>query len=197
MYGWTAAKTPRSAAVSESPAAKVLLVNLSSTAWRVRGCVSRSSHDPATSNERGTLSCWWSFQEPCSTWASHSRASLRCCSDAPRASLVFPAASESFSVISTSEVTSPSASWYRQEGCVSSLTSQEFRGAERTKRTDLFAFSHGQSLHVLSPVDVRDEGRGATCGRLAGERERVRSHGAEVDGSDSLCDSAQHATASN
>lgn len=62
-----------------------------------------------------TLSCWWSFQEPCSTWASHSRASLRCCSDAPRASLVFPAASESFSVISTSEVTSPSASWFQAQ----------------------------------------------------------------------------------
>lgn len=61
-----------------------------------------------------TLSCWWSFQEPCSTWASQARASLRCCSDAPRASLVFPAASESFSVISTSEVTSPSVSWFRR-----------------------------------------------------------------------------------
>lgn len=70
----------------------------------------------------------------------------------------------------------------------------------RARGTDLFAFGYGQSLHVLGPVDVGDEGSSATSRSLAGDRERVRSHGAGVErcecGSDSLCDSAQHAIAS-
>lgn len=40
--------------------------------------------------------------------------------------------------------------------------------------TDLFSLGDGKPLDVLGPVDVGDEERGPSCGRLARDRERER-----------------------